>query len=100
MQIGIISYSLYLIHVPVIDLIWVGIDRVMVGKFEFREECHRLSIFAIPASIALAYVFYVLFESPFLRNHVKASSIKSKTPSSGENQPAEEGEKKSNPSAR
>jgi peptidoglycan/LPS O-acetylase OafA/YrhL len=61
---GIFSYSLYLVHVPIIDLVWGGLDRM---KFVSPQWLHLLSLISIPISILVAYVFYWLFERPFLR---------------------------------
>ena len=61
--IGVFSYSLYLTHVPVIDLIWVGFDRATMST---GLDLHRLAVIAIPASLAFAFACYRLFERPFL----------------------------------
>ncbi len=64
---GAFSYSLYLVHVPVIDLVWVGLDRVAAARSGSPAVARWLSLAAVPASVAVAYVFYRLFERPFLR---------------------------------
>jgi peptidoglycan/LPS O-acetylase OafA/YrhL len=67
---GAFSYSLYLIHVPVIDLVWLGLGR-LAARSQSPPAVQWLSLTAIPVSLAAAYVFYRFFERPFLRTDRK-----------------------------
>jgi peptidoglycan/LPS O-acetylase OafA/YrhL len=62
--VGIFSYSLYLIHIPTIDLFWISIG--VVHKY-VPSVPQWIAFLSIPASYLLAYVFYLWFEKPFLR---------------------------------
>jgi peptidoglycan/LPS O-acetylase OafA/YrhL len=63
-RLGIISYSLYLVHVPVV----VAIERVFqhfgIGSL-FWENCLRYAIM-LPLSIGCAWLFFMLVERWFL----------------------------------
>lgn len=65
--VGVVSYSLYLIHVPVIDLVWVGLDRLAARCAGDPSAVRLASLLAVPLSLAGAVLFYRLFERPFLR---------------------------------
>jgi peptidoglycan/LPS O-acetylase OafA/YrhL len=64
--VGVFSYSLYLIHIPVIDLVWVGLDRLVAQRVQNPVVVMRASFLAVPISLAAAYGFYWAFERPFL----------------------------------
>lgn len=57
---GTISYSLYLIHVP------VGGKVVNLGKRYVESQTGELlvSLLALVVSVATAYVFYLMIERP------------------------------------
>jgi len=78
--IGVFSYSLYLIHVPMVDIFWNGIR--LVRGFVPSVPLWTADL-SIPASFLLAYVFFLWFEKPFLGDKKKA-----KTPSIGEREQA------------
>lgn len=63
--IGTFSYSIYLVHIPLIGLAAGGIHRV-----RFLNSPHALEAFSFlvmyPTILALAYGFHLLFERPFL----------------------------------
>ena len=65
--VGLFSYSLYLIHVPVIDVVWntlkLGIKSGWLGD-RFMGWCALLSI---PFAFVTAYWFYHLIEKPSIR---------------------------------
>ena len=69
---GVFSYSLYLIHVPVVDLVWTGLDRLLATGSRNPALVHRLSLIAIPLSIGFAYLFYRMFERPYLERGKRA----------------------------
>jgi peptidoglycan/LPS O-acetylase OafA/YrhL len=66
--VGVFSYSLYLIHVPVIDLVWVGLDRLVAQRTPNPAVVMWASLLAVPISLAVAYGFFRAFERPFLRS--------------------------------
>lgn len=68
---GRISYSLYLTHLMVWSLLGLTLGTEAVNKFvSFSFEPMPIRILvAIPLLICFAYVFYRLFERPFLRHH-------------------------------
>jgi peptidoglycan/LPS O-acetylase OafA/YrhL len=77
---GTISYSLYLVHVPIGGRI-VNIGRRFVDG-HFQELL--LSLFALVVAVGFAAVFYVIVEKPFVRwsRHLSASrtAVKSAVP--------------------
>jgi peptidoglycan/LPS O-acetylase OafA/YrhL len=62
---GAFSYSLYLIHVPVIR--WLKEHIVLHHAASPEWTFVLLAVLALPASIVLARLFYVAFERPFFR---------------------------------
>lgn len=78
--VGLFSYSLYLIHVPVIDLVWVGLDRLMSPRLQSPAAARWLSLAAVPISVIAAYVFYRLFERPFFHVKTHAAARPKKPP--------------------
>lgn len=71
-KIGIFSYSLYLIHMPLVArLKWVAKKL----QFDFLSSYVFLNITSLALCIGLAYLFYLAFERPFLssaRREVKS----------------------------
>jgi peptidoglycan/LPS O-acetylase OafA/YrhL len=63
---GLFSYSLYLIHAPVLALCQLGINSLALSLME-----KGLALFAIVplASICVAYGFHVLFERHFMSEY-------------------------------
>jgi len=62
-RIGAFSYSLYLIHAPLVHLV----DRAFVATINPRPEViFVLLVLASPTVVAGAYLFYLAFERPFL----------------------------------
>jgi peptidoglycan/LPS O-acetylase OafA/YrhL len=66
--VGLFSFSLYLVHVPVIDLVWVGLDRLAAHSAMHSGPLKWAALFAVPISLATAYGFYMAFERPFLHS--------------------------------
>jgi peptidoglycan/LPS O-acetylase OafA/YrhL len=64
--IGLFSYSLYLIHGPIIQMIWQYVVHPM-GLSQNAAFIVEMVI-GIVASIAAAFIFHLLFERPFLNN--------------------------------
>ena len=66
---GSFSYSLYLIHAPVIEKVeWVLSHLHLPGPLGFVV----LLAAGVPCSLAAAYVFHLAFERPFLKNRASA----------------------------
>lgn len=62
--IGAFSYSLYLIHEPLLNVVSGVIHKMQLpGSIQYVLLC--LSVF--PLAIGSAYLFFLLFEKPFLR---------------------------------
>jgi peptidoglycan/LPS O-acetylase OafA/YrhL len=69
---GSISYSLYLVHDPVIALISPAI-RATGWSAEMRFYAHILT--GLAASLPIAYIFHRIFERPFAKGH-SGSAVK------------------------
>jgi len=65
---GIFSYSLYLIHFPVMD----RVRTYFIPTLELGWPRVFAAIFGILLSVGLSYIFFISFENPFLK---KASQI-------------------------
>jgi peptidoglycan/LPS O-acetylase OafA/YrhL len=71
--IGLFSYSLYLVHAPLLHALWMiyhsRLHPAPVPMF-------LMLVASIPLLVALAYLFYIMFERPFLnsRPEVKKAS--------------------------
>lgn len=71
MALGAISYSLYLIHAPLLILLHRQIEPLnltAMGRFAY------LMGLAVPACVLAAVAFYFCFERPFLSTHAKAAT--------------------------
>lgn len=66
-ELGRISYSLYLIHGPILALC----NLLMLKYFNFKYELQLLIMWFVitPVTIFLSIVFYKLVESKFLNNN-------------------------------
>jgi peptidoglycan/LPS O-acetylase OafA/YrhL len=74
---GSFSYSLYLIHAPLVDLVAACLGRVHAGA---TATVVAYAVF-IPAVIALAYGFYRIFERPFMSKALRtALDIETRSP--------------------
>jgi peptidoglycan/LPS O-acetylase OafA/YrhL len=70
-RIGIMSYSLYLIHYPVIMALGVPVKALGLGP---AETMVVMTIVSAPLALACAAVFFHLFERPFLTAPARAPS--------------------------
>lgn len=68
MTLGAFSYSLYLIHYPVIQKMQDILHRHHVSHY---AQFALLLLVGIPVCLALAYLFHVAFERPFMPGHPK-----------------------------
>jgi peptidoglycan/LPS O-acetylase OafA/YrhL len=80
---GDCSYSLYLIHAVVIEAVW----RVLVAPVTTSPALRLILelIFGLAASIAVARVFYVLVERPFL--YARERPIRARPPAAVASEP-------------
>jgi peptidoglycan/LPS O-acetylase OafA/YrhL len=65
--VGIFSYSLYLVHVPVIDLCWAARSTVIKSGRLPQSVADVVVLVAVPIAFCVGYAFYRLFEKPFLK---------------------------------
>jgi peptidoglycan/LPS O-acetylase OafA/YrhL len=63
-RVGIFSYSLYLIHAPVLHLLDLALDNAGVDP---NIQFGLLVIFGFPVILLVAYGFHCVFERPFMR---------------------------------
>lgn len=66
MTLGAFSYSLYLIHFPILQRIS---DILRQHHFSHYFQFGFLLFVGMPVCLALAYLFYLAFEHPFLSGH-------------------------------
>lgn len=72
---GGISYSLYLVHAPLIHLVWLVAVRPLA--LDDGWQFLLTSALSIPAVLAFSWVFHLGFERPFLSaDHMKLASAK------------------------
>lgn len=64
--VGAFSYSLYLIHAPLIQLIW----QYLLHPLHMPDVIMYVLLLAVgtPLIVGIAYLFYLLFERPFIRS--------------------------------
>jgi peptidoglycan/LPS O-acetylase OafA/YrhL len=72
---GSFSYSLYLIHYPIIGAMFVLLRLIHLSPI---AHARITFVTAVPAALMLSYVFYRFFERPFLNKPVRVT-----TPDSG-----------------
>lgn len=64
-KIGIFSYSLYLMHFPIVQLVWQEFVRYMT--FNPVHQFALLVVFGSLAALGVGYLFFWCFERPLLR---------------------------------
>lgn len=69
---GTMSYSLYLVHAPLLAIFYILLDKVHLGP---TVKIVALLVGGVPLVIGCAYIFHRLFERPFM-SHVAAASSK------------------------
>ena len=62
--VGTFSYSLYLLHAPVIQIAW----QLVIHPLHLSGLAGFVTLLAIaiPACIGIAWVFFLIFERPFM----------------------------------
>jgi peptidoglycan/LPS O-acetylase OafA/YrhL len=74
LTIGVFSYSLYLIHMPVLDFGWTACQLAAKYHLISATTAYLLAPLVLPVALALGYGSYRVFERPFLRG--KAGAIR------------------------
>jgi peptidoglycan/LPS O-acetylase OafA/YrhL len=65
-SLGLCSYSLYLIHAPIVVVVY---EKIVVGRVAPGVPAFLVSlVLTLPLSIVLARLFASVFETPFLRH--------------------------------
>ncbi len=76
-RMGVFSYSLYLIHAPLLHLFIDALDRTALSPV---AGYGLLCAGAIPVIVGISYVFFLVFERPFIgRPRTKAPSPQTET---------------------
>jgi len=67
--VGTFSYSLYLLHAPVIQIVW----QLVIHPLHLSGLAGFLTLLAIaiPACIGVAWLFFLIFERPFMSSRQK-----------------------------
>ena len=71
-ELGRFSYSLYLLHAPILALVFLLTRRWGLGMVEF--QLFLLGI-GLPATVAMSYLFFLVFERPFLNPVTSPSRV-------------------------
>ncbi len=69
-SLGDFSYSLYLIHAPIIHWLWVIAVQEMAPA-DLNTQYWLLLAISVPVCLSLSYVFYLAFEKPFMNTPQK-----------------------------
>lgn len=66
-KVGIFSYSLYLVHHPILQIVYVNKPEFVLGP-----EWTMLYLFVVglPTIVAISWVFSLLFERPFVKSRL------------------------------
>jgi peptidoglycan/LPS O-acetylase OafA/YrhL len=75
---GVFSYSIYLIHDPVVELVWLALKQTHVST---AISVPLMYLGAIPFAVGIAYLFHRAFERPFLSGHYRRVVRDLETPS-------------------
>jgi peptidoglycan/LPS O-acetylase OafA/YrhL len=66
-SLGLSSYSLYLLHEPIVIVVY---RRIVLPRYHHGSTAFVVAAaLVLPATILLARVFAAIFERPFLRQH-------------------------------
>lgn len=75
-SVGLFSYSIYLMHdVP---LLMLGVYMGRIGLWPAGWRYLFFASTAVPLLLGACYVFYLLFERPFVSKHAKTASVQEK----------------------
>ncbi len=64
---GTFSYSLYLVHYPILQLVNIPLISLHMSS---TGNILALLLVGLPLSILVAYIFHLAFERPFMSNHL------------------------------
>ncbi len=64
--IGTFSYSLYLIHIPVLEFIRGVISHLLGTGHSPLQLWEATAVFGLPTTLAASYLFHLAFERPFM----------------------------------
>ncbi len=70
---GTFSYSLYLIHGPVLVLVRYFLFSLQLSPAMFAVISY---VAGVTISVLVAYLFYLVFERPFMSGFLKARKVK------------------------
>ncbi|MBE0689258.1 MAG: hypothetical protein IH587_03945 [Anaerolineae bacterium] len=71
-SIGLFSYSIYLMHVPIISVLAMVLMRMGVdGELLYV----LLFVIGFPLAIVLTYLFHIVFERPFMPQAAKKEPV-------------------------
>jgi peptidoglycan/LPS O-acetylase OafA/YrhL len=70
--IGVFSYSLYLVHAPLLHLGWLALRRLDLSP---ELTFFALIVVALPLVVVVSYGFHCLFERPFMKTKKPASAM-------------------------
>ena len=79
--VGTFSYSLYLLHAPVIQIVWQWVIRPL--HLSGLAAFVTLVAIALPACIAMAWMFFLVFERPFMSSRQKTAVREAETSLAG-----------------
>lgn len=70
--IGIFSYSLYLVHVPILDLFW---DGTQIVRKSWPTLPIQTAMLGIVCAFIVGYFFFLFFEKPYLSEKKKVPKL-------------------------
>ncbi len=78
-QLGVFSYSFYLVHFPVVIVLSLLLQSLGVP---YPMIVWWILVLSVPVSVPAAYGFYLLFERPFMRSHPTTADQAARMPAS------------------
>jgi peptidoglycan/LPS O-acetylase OafA/YrhL len=69
-RIGIFSYSLYLMHAPLVHLFWFALQPLQLSP----DVTFLVLLLCVPLIVGLAYAFHCLFERPFMSTRLRPAA--------------------------
>lgn len=63
---GVFSYSLYLVHAPLLQVFWL----LIVRPFDLGQGAALVAMWvvAVPAIVGISYLFHIVAERPFMNS--------------------------------
>jgi peptidoglycan/LPS O-acetylase OafA/YrhL/glycosyltransferase involved in cell wall biosynthesis len=75
MLLGAFSYSLYLVHFPIVNVL----DLYFRTRMGPATTCVMVAVIGLPLCLGLSYLFYLAFERPFVRGRGDAAAVSVKS---------------------